>query len=574
MKRFAVLLSAIALLAFILSYDNNWPGIGVWPTARVSIEALTVIALGIMLIARTASKRAAQRRLAWLSALLAAMAVLHYVDVTVSGLFGRPLNLFWDGPHLPVLLMMAAVSSPVWLIALTIVGIPCALVALYAGCHWALRTVCTAAVVSGAGRRIATGLATAAGLAAVAAAITPGIVRESVVMPLTLTYGKQLLFVAAVFTPAATDRLLPASPTFTGGLSALNGVDVLIVFSESYGAATFENPELVAALRESRTDLQQTLVATERYAASALVVSPTFGGGSWLAHAALLSGVDMREPDYHALLLASKRPTLIKHFQSNGYRSVALMPGLRADWPEGAFYGFDQIYDARALEYGGPDFGFWRIPDQFSLARLHRLELAHRSGPPRLIVFPTITSHLPFDPVPPLARDWSFLRDAELGAGFAKSLDQTALARAMARRSDWLALREPYVRAMDYSLRWLTGYLREAAPRDLVTIVIGDHQPAATVVGREADRAVPIHVISPSKALIERFVNAGFSPGLLPKRPALGLMHELTPLLIEIFDACQPTSARDLSKSTVKSQSSGSDCAQPRVNVPGARTGG
>ncbi len=545
-------LLACAFLAFILSYDNHWPGIGVWPTARVSIEALVVVALGIFLIARSSSKAATNRTLTLVSALLATLAVLHYVDVTVSGLFGRPLNLFWDGRHLPQLLKMAAASSPSWLIALAVVGVPCALIALYFTCCWALRVVCTAALATGAGRRFAAGLASAAGLAGAAATLGPSALSEAVVTPLTLTYGKQLLFVAAVFTPGASDRLLPTSPKFSGDLSALQGVDVLIVFSESYGAATFDDPELRVALQAARSALQQAVSATGRHAASAFVESPTFGGGSWLAHAALLSGVDMREPDHHALLLASKRSTLIKHFQSNGYRSVALMPGLRADWPEGAYYGFDQIYDARALDYSGPSFGFWRIPDQFSLARLHREELISRGGVPRLIVFPTITSHLPFDPVPPLAPDWSFLRAGELNASFSGTLDAAAVERAIARQSDWLALREPYLRSMDYSLRWVSGYLRESAPRDLLTIIIGDHQPAATVVGRDADRAVPIHVISHSPELIQRFVNAGFASGLLPRRPALGHMHELTATLVEIFGGA----------------------AQPRVDIPGARPGG
>jgi hypothetical protein len=46
--------------------------------------------------------------------------------------------------------------------------------------------------------------------------------------------------------------------------------------------------------------------------------------------------------------------------------------------------------------------------------------------------------------------------------------------------ADWLDLGPGYV-AVDYTLRSVAGYLRMRADRDLVMIVIGDHQPAAAV---------------------------------------------------------------------------------------------
>ena len=569
---------AIALLALALTFGNAWPGFGVLPQFRVSIEVMALVGLGIVLLVRAPQRRAARVRLALLAALLSAMVLLHYVDVTVPALFGRPVNLFWDGRHLPQLLRMATVNSPWWLITAATLTMLVALLTLYAACHWALGRVCLAAVASGHGCRIAAGLILGAGLGGTLAAYGPATLRERIVTPLAVTYGKQMLFVAAVFTPGATDRLLSPSPVFGGEVKALGGVDVLIVFSESYGAATFEDPQLSSALQPARMALQQAITTTDRHSASALFVSPTFGGGSWLAHAAVLSGVDMREADHYALLLASKRQNLVRHFKANGYRSVALMPGLRADWPEGAFYGFDQIYDARTLDYAGPSFGFWRIPDQFSMARLHRLELTQPeltlSGlvrMPRFIVFPTITSHLPFEPLPPLLPDWQFARDADLSAAFEKGLDATAVRASLASQPNWLRLREPYARSIDYALRWQASYLKSMAPRAALTIIIGDHQPAATVVGRDADRAVPIHVISDSAELIQKFRAAGFAAGIVPQRPAMGQMHELTALLIRLLDGCgAPVSASHASAGDARLPA----CEPARVDVPGARPGG
>ena len=88
---------------------------------------------------------------------------------------------------------------------------------------------------------------------------------------------------------------------------------------------------------------------------SAFVESPTFGGSSWLAHITLLSGVEIRSHDANALLMSEKRDTLVTDFKQHGYRTVAVMPGLWQNWPEGTFYGFDDIYGGERLDYQGPD---------------------------------------------------------------------------------------------------------------------------------------------------------------------------------------------------------------------------
>ena len=54
------------------------------------------------------------------------------------------------------------------------------------------------------------------------------------------------------------------------------------------------------------------------------------------------------------------------------------MPGLHESWPEGAFYGFNEIYDEDRLDYRGPPFGWWSVPDQFVIARMDALGAAGR----------------------------------------------------------------------------------------------------------------------------------------------------------------------------------------------------
>ncbi len=99
------------------------------------------------------------------------------------------------------------------------------------------------------------------------------------------------------------------------------------------------------------------------------MTSPTFGGSSWFAHSSFLSGIEVANPDRYALLLTQHRPTLVSTFKQAGYRAVGLMPGLKKEWPEGAFYGFDTIYGADALDYRGPEFGWWRIRTSFRWQR-------------------------------------------------------------------------------------------------------------------------------------------------------------------------------------------------------------
>ena len=47
-----------------------------------------------------------------------------------------------------------------------------------------------------------------------------------------------------------------------------------------------------------------------------------------------------------------------------------MTPGMLGYFPEGAFYGFKDIYNGARLNYRGPSFGWWNMTDQFTLAAL------------------------------------------------------------------------------------------------------------------------------------------------------------------------------------------------------------
>jgi hypothetical protein len=343
--------------------------------------------------------------------------------------------------------------------------------------------------------------------------------------PVTQTYARQVQFVVSAMRGA---HALPASPSFDANLSRVAGADVLLFFIESYGAVVYERPQFSSQVAEARDVLDKAIRASGHEVVSALVESPTFGGSSWYAHLTLLSGIDVRDPDTNALLMTAHRDTIPTAFARQGYRTVAMMPGLWYPWPEGAFYGFADTYNGARLNYHGPSFGWWSMTDQFVLAALDAHERRQPGRPPMFVFFPTISTHTPFAPTPPYQPDWARMLTPT-------PYDAAELDAAYSTYPDWLNLAPSYLTAVSYSYRTLAGYLMQHAGEDFVMILIGDHEPPALVSGPNTLWDVPVHVIAKRRDVLERLLSRGFQPGLNPHRPSLGKMHTLTPVLLDAF---------------------------------------
>lgn len=504
------------------------PGPGPWPqlTARVSLE----LCAGAGLLAAWAWWRGSApswlvRTLAGLCALLIA---LRLVDVMAIGFFGRPLNLYWDTRHLGSVVAISEV--PGWQL-----GVGAALLAVSLGA--------LAALVGAGWRTLAAGLHTrrsavavlalCAGLLGVRAAEGIGGLESWrwFSEPVTPVVWRQARLVVAQWQPDEAAARLPESPDFSGPLGALKGADVLLIFAESYGVCTLDEPAQAQALAGPRAAFAQAIADSGRAVVSARVRSPIFGGGSWLAHASLLSGLDLRDPFDYDLLLRTERPTLVQQFRAQGYRSLIWAPGLQRPWPEGRFYGFDRYGDAAGIGYTGLPFGAWRIPDQAALALLHAQELSAPEAPgraPRFVVFPTVNSHAPFHPLPPFVADGSRLTRAD-----AYSPEQQL--GALEAQVSWRDPVPAYVQSIALNWEWLGAYLRAQAAPNLLVILVGDHQPWARVSGPSGSWDVPVHVMTADRDLLRGFEARGFTPGLSPAGPAWGGMHELAPLLSAVF---------------------------------------
>jgi hypothetical protein len=526
LRQGACVLLALVLLNGSVTFHNIWPTLAVhWP-GELSVE------LGVLLLALSVSNawlgRTDARVLTALSVLIVLFGLGRYFDVTVSALYGRDINLYWDAPQFAsVTGMLARVASP-WAVAGVFLGAVAVLAALYIVARWSLGQI-DAALRMYRNVRLGFGAAGVLLFGLFFVQRTYGILPyPGISIPVSSTYVAQVARIVAAASGIA-NRSVPASPPMRSNLGALAGADVLLVFMESYGASTYDRPEFERALQPARERLAAAIHDTGRGVASAFVTSPTFGGGSVLAHLSVLSGVEVRDMDHYAQLMTLTRPTLVSLFKGAGYRTVAIMPGLRESWPEGAFYGFDKIYGTDALDYHGPGFGWWRIPDQFSLAALDARELQSHPRKPVFVFFPTVSTHMPFEPTPPLQPQWQRMLSAQ-------PYDAEPLRRSLTQTPEWTDLGKAYVGSVGYFLDTLASYLRARADSNFVMIILGDHQPAANVSGEGARWDVPVHVIANSPAILKALQADGFRPGLVPARPSAGPMNKLGPWVINAFD--------------------------------------
>lgn len=526
-RQLAGLLIALVALNAMLVFANRWPGLGVRLQWLVSGElALLLLGLGLWLRRGAGLDGRVQ---AGLAALLGVAVLFHYADVTSRALLGRPVNLYWDGQHAWQVLRMAGAERE-WgkLLAALASGI-----LLLALLHGLLSTLLGWIARALSHRQTASGVAIAAGLVAALWLLGPRFglpVHQVYAEPVSGAVLQQARATARSMSAGQLEALLPPSPAFDGDLSALGGADVLVLFVEAYGAITLDKPQIADALAPAREGLASAIAASGRSVLSARVVSPTFGGASWLAHAALLSGIDTRDPDTYAALLRSRRPTMVSHFAARGYRTVAWVPGIQRPWPEGRFWGFDRYGELGSLGYEGLPFGYWQVPDQAAMALLARDELRSEgaTGQPRFVMFPIVSTHAPFVPIAPVKTDWGALT----GAGAYTQAERDA---ALAQPEDWTEPVPQYIGAFRYTFGWLASFLAERASPDLVLVVIGDHQPIGAVTGPGAPWDVPVHVIGRNTLVLERLRSAGFVEGLRPADRAIAPMQALTPMLLEAF---------------------------------------
>ncbi|HKO28929.1 MAG TPA: CDP-alcohol phosphatidyltransferase family protein, partial [Solirubrobacteraceae bacterium] len=264
-------------------------------------------------------------------------------------------------------------------------------------------------------------------------------------------------------------------------LTSLRGKDVLLVFVEAYGQQAVEgrsfSPEVDAALAQGNKRLASAGFSSR----SGFLTSATYGGISWLAHSSLQAGLWVNNQDRYNQLISAKRFTLAQAFKRAGWRTVDDDPSNDRPWPQGkTFYHFDQIYNRYQVGYHGPTFTYASMPDQYIFSALQRLELSKANRKPLFAEVDTVSSHMPWNRIP-LQIGWN-----QVGNG---SIYNTApmIHETGAFWSNPPRVRAAYGRSIVYALNTLTSFVQHYGKKNLVLIVLGDHQPLPIVSGRGAN---------------------------------------------------------------------------------------
>lgn len=302
-------------------------------------------------------------------------------------------------------------------------------------------------------------------------------------------------------------RDTPADQLLTG----LRGKDVIFAFVESYGRSAVQDPQMASQVGALLADGTSRLRAAGFSSQSAFLTSPTAGGGSWLAHSTLMSGLWIKNQQRYDRVTSSDRLALTGAFQRAGaWRTVGIMPGVTRAWPEGRFYGLDSIYDSRYLGYKGPNFSWAPVPDQYSLSAFQRLEHGKPGREPLMAEIILVSSHNPWAPLPKMI-GWDAVGDGSVYDAMSKAgKDPKEVWK------DPNQVRTEYRRSIEYSLSSLISYMEKYGDENTVLVFLGDHQPAPIVTGDDAGRDVPIAIVAHDPAVMDRISGWGWQDGLKP----------------------------------------------------------
>jgi hypothetical protein len=316
-----------------------------------------------------------------------------------------------------------------------------------------------------------------------------------------------------VFARAATNdplRAVPSSDLLTG----LRGKDVMFVFVESYGRSAVQGSSFAPGVNRVLDQGTRRLDAAGFGSRSAFLTSPTFGAISWLAHSTLQSGLWVDSQQRYDVLMTSSRMTLSRAFGEAGWRTVSDVPANTHDWPQGAFYHYDHLYDSRNVGYRGPRFGYPTMPDQYTLDAFHRMELAQANRRPVMAEIDLISSHAPWSRTPHMI-DQSKVGDGSVFDGMPEQApSKTVIWRSPDR------VREAYGQSIQYSLDSLVSFLTHYGDKNTVVVFLGDHQPATIVSGENADHDVPISIVAKDPAVLDRIAGWHWQDGLHPSPDA------------------------------------------------------
>jgi hypothetical protein len=504
-------LLAFLLVWFALVSPDEISRLAPGAFVRIPVEGLVIIALAVVLPVWARRVMAAT-----IGGILGVVLVVKIIDMGFFVFLDRPFNPTADWPYFGSATDLLSLSigrrdATIAPVVAVVVGV---LVLVFVPLS-VLRLTRLAARHRTASLRVVTVLGAASIVCAVlgvriisgapiASTSAAGLVYDEVLAVRAGLNDKQTLLKAAADDPFSK---VPGRDLLTG----LRGKDVIIAFVESYGRVAVHDsafsPQVDAALQTGSSRLRAAGFSSR----SAYLDSPTFGGISWLAHSTLQSGLWIDNQQSYNDLVTTDRFTLSDAFNRAGWRTVADVPSNEKVWPEGrSFYHYDQIYDDTDVGYRGPRFSYAAMPDQYILSAFQRLELAKPHHPPVMAEIDLVSSHIPWAPLPRMV-PWS-----KVGNG---SIFDPMPAEGNSPTSVWSdasRVRSAYGQSIRYSLTALTSFVQTYPDKNLVLVVLGDHQPSTMVTGQGASHQVPISIIAHDPTVMKRISGWGWQEGLLP----------------------------------------------------------
>ncbi len=538
-RRLAVALDVLALLVvwFALVAPNTVSGLSVGEFVRIPVEVLVVAGLALVLPVW------ARRTMAIVvGALVGVLTLLKTLDVGFFAVFDRPFNPVTDRSYLMPAITFVKTGLDPLAATVTLVAAAALVLALLVGLPFAVvrLTNLVARHRGPVARALPALMAVWAAAALAGLHLTPGAPIASAgasrlavgeVHAVSLGIKQEREFAAA----AATDRFRDTSSGHL--LDGLRGKDVLLTFIESYGRSAVQDLPTSPRVRALLDAGTRRLRADGYSARSAFLHSPTFGGFSWLAHSTMQSGLWIDNEQRYDRLLGSDRMTLSSAFRRAGWQTYAVQPANKTPWMAGkAFYKFDQMFNRADIPYHGPPFGWSVMPDQYVLSSLEQQVLAQPDRPPVMAEIDLTSSHAPWSPLPQMV-DWNKLGD---GSVFRPIHERAESAEELWRHPEKVPA--AYERSIAYSLRSLISFVHRYGDKDLVLIVLGDHQPATVVTGSGASHDVPVTVIAHDPSVTKRISGWGWQAGL---RPGAGAptwpMDAFRDRFLRAFSAQQPS---------------------------------
>ena len=524
-RRGIALAAAVMLLDISLAFQN------VWPTPMVRWSGEFSVECGVLLVLLIAGQlwlgplsRTATR---WLTAGWIVLVLGHYADVTTPALYGRDINLYWDVRYMPDVAAMIARRPPLAHHLRRRGG--------GRGPRASLR-----GVSMGHQARRSGGVRCAGARANLHGGRDDRRVLHGAAARQTLRHGAHVRDAGHADVRAAgaaggrrAQRVedAAAEPADDRGFALVRDVDVFLVFIESYGCDRLRAARHGAAAlgRPRRSRLRRSAPPAARSSRRSSSRRPSADRrGSRTSASCPASRSAIRRPTRAD---DAKRDTLVTAFKRrrlpHGRADAGTAPGVA-----GGRVSTDSttIYGATRLDYRGPEFGWFAIPDQFAMAKFDALEVSQPSRTPR--------SSCSSPPSARTLRSFRRRRISRTGGGSSTRTRTTgrSIVRAYAEQPDWLHLGPGYAQAIAYDYATLGG-LPAAARRSRLRDdparrprAAGGRQRRGRVVGRAGacDR-------QPHADVLDRLRARGFRDGLTPARPSLGRMHTLLPTLLDAF---------------------------------------